>query len=146
MAIIKVTRDYSGQEGVGPDKDVLAGSEHSVTRTRAAELKANGLVEIISDEDHPDDGSEDLRTDGPTVEEYVAAGYPASAYPPSGYASRSSAEDVAHAIAAQADGSKQEDKPVNDEKQIAPITNKAARVPKNKAAPKAADKKPAQAD
>lgn len=29
-----------------------------------------------------------LRTDGPTLEEYVAAGYPAENYPPAGYAAR----------------------------------------------------------
>jgi len=53
--IIKVVRDYSGQEGVGPDKDVFAGTTHSVTRARGSELFANGLVEIVSDEAHPDD-------------------------------------------------------------------------------------------
>jgi hypothetical protein len=29
-----------------------------------------------------------LRTDGPTLAEYVAAGYPAETYPPTGYAPR----------------------------------------------------------
>lgn len=56
-------------------------------------LKGFGAVRAIED-----DG---LRSDGPTVEEYVTAGYRATAYPPSGYASRSSAEEVAAAIAAQ---------------------------------------------
>ena len=42
-----------------------------------------------------------LRTDGPTVAEYVEAGYQASNYPPSGYASRSTAEEIDEAIAAQ---------------------------------------------
>lgn len=31
-----------------------------------------------------------LRTDGPTLEQFVAAGYPATAYPPQGYAVRES--------------------------------------------------------
>ncbi|KPY33139.1 HeH/LEM domain-containing protein [Pseudomonas syringae] len=39
-----------------------------------------------------------LRTDGPTVSEYVAAGYKASNYPPKGYESRSSAEEIAEAL------------------------------------------------
>ncbi|MBD9539919.1 hypothetical protein IB276_10680 [Ensifer sp. ENS04] len=43
-----------------------------------------------------------LLNDGPTVEEYVAAGYQAVNYPPSGYASRSTPEDIQAAIAAQA--------------------------------------------
>lgn len=42
-----------------------------------------------------------LRLDGPTVAEYVEAGYLAANYPPEGYASRSTEEDVAAAITAQ---------------------------------------------
>jgi hypothetical protein len=42
-----------------------------------------------------------LRTDGPTVAEYVDAGYQASSYPPAGYASRSTPEEIDAAIAAQ---------------------------------------------
>jgi hypothetical protein len=41
-----------------------------------------------------------VRNDGPTVAEYVAAGYSASNYPPEGFASRSSADEFAAAIAA----------------------------------------------
>lgn len=36
-----------------------------------------------------------LKLDGPTVGEWVAAGYPVDAYPPSGYASRSTPEEIA---------------------------------------------------
>ncbi len=42
-----------------------------------------------------------LKQDGPTVEEWVAAGYKASAYPPDGYASKSSKEEIDAAIAAE---------------------------------------------
>ncbi len=45
-----------------------------------------------------------LRLDGPTIGEFVAAGYQASAYPPAGYASRSSDEEIAAALAAQQGG------------------------------------------
>src|SRR5689334_7077706 len=45
--------------------------------------------------------AEGLRTDGPTIAEWVAAGYRASAYPPSGYASKSTAEEIQAAIAEQ---------------------------------------------
>lgn len=41
-----------------------------------------------------------LRTDGPTVAEFVAAGYQASNYPPAGYASCSTDEEIAGAIKA----------------------------------------------
>ena len=39
-----------------------------------------------------------LREDGPTVVEFIAAGYKASNYPPEGYASRSTAEEIAEAL------------------------------------------------
>jgi hypothetical protein len=42
-----------------------------------------------------------LRTDGPTVAEFVAAGYQASDYPPAGYASRSTDEEIAEELKAQ---------------------------------------------
>ena len=86
---IKVLRDYSGAEGTDVDKNVLAGSTHIVTRARAAELKAVGLVKIIGDDVHPKDEQE---------------------------------EQVA------------------EEKQAAPIVNKQAGAPKNKADPQSADK------
>ena len=50
----------------------------------------------------------ELLSDGPTVEEYVAAGYLAAKYPPHGYASRSTPEAIEAAIAAQS-GSSSED-------------------------------------
>ncbi|AVI87788.1 hypothetical protein XJ28_18805 [Pseudomonas syringae pv. tomato] len=43
-------------------------------------------------------GDDGLRLDGPTVSEYIAAGYKASNYPPQGYASRSTAEEIAEAL------------------------------------------------
>lgn len=43
-----------------------------------------------------------LRHDGPTVAEYVEAGYQASNYPPAGFAPRSAPEEIAAAVAAQA--------------------------------------------
>lgn len=42
-----------------------------------------------------------MKLDGPTIVEYVAAGYPAVNYPPEGYASRSSQEEIDAAIEAQ---------------------------------------------
>lgn len=47
---------------------------------------------------------EELRKDGPTVAEFVEAGYRASNYPPFGYASRSTDDEIANAIAEQAGG------------------------------------------
>lgn len=138
---IKVTRGYSGEEGEGPDKDVREGTEHTVTRTRGKQLHANGLVEILSDDETDED---ELKTDGPTVAEYVAAGYPARNYPPAGYASRSTADEIAEAIGKQEGtsmtnengGTKDAAPPENKD---APTTrNKAARTPGNKTAAPAA--------
>ncbi|HEV2155409.1 hypothetical protein [Bradyrhizobium sp.] len=42
-----------------------------------------------------------VRQDGPTVSEWVAAGYAADAYPPTGYASKSTQEEIDAAIAQQ---------------------------------------------
>jgi hypothetical protein len=125
---IKVIRAYSGDEGVGPDRDVHEGTEHTVTRARGSQLKANGLVEILTDDD---DDSGELKTDGPTVADYVAAGYLAKNYPPTGYAPRSTDDEIAQAIKQQ-EGSQMTNDSNGGEK--------AAPVPENKAAPKAANK------
>lgn len=53
---IKVIRDYCGQEGTDVDKNVIAGTEHHVSRARGSELFANGLVEILEDDDADVDG------------------------------------------------------------------------------------------
>lgn len=44
----------------------------------------------------------ELKQDGPTLAEYMAAGYKASTYPPTGYASKTSDEEIKTAIAAEA--------------------------------------------
>jgi len=43
-----------------------------------------------------------LRDDGPTVQEYVEAGYLAVNYPPTGYAAKSTPEEIAAAVAVTA--------------------------------------------
>lgn len=53
-----------------------------------------------------------LREDGPTVAEFVAAGYKASGYPPEGYASRSTREEIDAAMTAQ--GITKDDAPETD--------------------------------
>lgn len=53
-----------------------------------------------------------LRVDGPTVAEFVEAGYQASGYPPEGYASRSTLEEIDAAVTAQ--GLLKDDEPETD--------------------------------
>ncbi len=126
---IKVIRGYSGEEGAGPDKDVREGTEHTVTRTRAKQLEANGLVTILSDDPVDDD---EPKTDGLTISEFVEAGYDPKNYPPAGYASRSTTDEIAAAIAKQ-----ETDAMITDgaAKAATPPENKKAQAPANKAAP-----------
>lgn len=63
----------------------------------------NGKIVNTPEEEAAARGEEAvLREDGPTVEEYVKAGYKASQYPPKGFASKSSEEDVKKAVVAEA--------------------------------------------
>lgn len=55
---------------------------------------------IAVDDGHQPPGP---RQDGPTVAEFVAAGYKASNYPPEGYAPRSTVEEIAEALKAEQD-------------------------------------------
>jgi hypothetical protein len=43
----------------------------------------------------------ELKQDGPTIQQYVAAGYKAKDYPPAGYASKSSPEEIKAAVDAE---------------------------------------------
>ena len=87
---------------------------HPVTVERKAELRAKGFVildAVFMPADHiqPDDSnpaSSVPREDGPTISEFLAAGYQAANYPPAGYASRSTEAEVAAAIAVQAGDSR----------------------------------------
>lgn len=71
---------------------------HPVTSERKAELRGQGYT--IVDAVFAPPGV--VRDDGPTVAEYVAAGYPAANYPPNGYTSRSTPAEIADAVTAQA--------------------------------------------
>lgn len=139
---IRVIRDYCGEEGTDVDKNVHAGTEHVVSRARGNALFANGLVKILEDE-----AGDWLRQDGPTVAEYVTAGYSAANYPPAGYASRSTADEIAEAIKQQEAGTPDQQQDVNtmtnptgDTKAATAPANKQAAAPNNKAASAPADK------
>lgn len=71
-------------------REYILSGEYSTTKPEGSENNAGG-----------DSGAGALRDDGPTVAEYVEAGYPAKSYPPSGYASKSTDEEVQAAIKAQ---------------------------------------------
>lgn len=91
-------------------------------------LEAKGAVRPAADGDG-------LRADGPTIADYVAAGYKASSYPPHGYVSRSTPEEIAVAVAAE----KAADK-AGPVVAIETEVEKAAPVVDNKKAPKVLNK------
>lgn len=84
--------------GFGKDPNILNEYGHTkypmyvgsvIVRNPEEEVAARGEEAVLKD-------------DGPTIEEYVKAGFKASTYPPKGYASKSSEEDVKKAVAAEA--------------------------------------------
>jgi len=74
-------------------REIVAGTTDQVPEALFADLKKEGYV-IEAGAEHP-------RLDGPTIAEWVDAGYPASKYPPKGFAPQSSAEEIAEAIEAE---------------------------------------------
>lgn len=72
--------------------------KHPVSPERKSELRAEDY-KILDIQFAP---ASTLKKDGPTVAEFVAAGYLASNYPPEGYESRSTDDEIANAVAEQA--------------------------------------------
>lgn len=72
-----------GEQDVS-ERCALVAVEHLCVASYANQLDANGL-----------------KLDGPTVAEFVEAGYQAVNYPPEGYASRSSQDEIDAAVEAQ---------------------------------------------
>lgn len=62
---VKVIRDYCGEEGEGPNKDVIAGRVLAVSETRAAQLIVNKLVEETDEQ--PDEAHLALVADGQPI-------------------------------------------------------------------------------
>lgn len=80
--------------------DKIAYESHPVPYERKRELNAKGF-KVLDIRFKPPGEQEVLPGDGPTLAEYMAAGYLASNYPPVGYASRSTPEEIAEAMAGQ---------------------------------------------
>jgi hypothetical protein len=73
------------------------GDGYLVPVDRVAELASHGFMPA----EHTPSPFLDPKT-GPTIAQWVAAGYKAANYPPSGYASKSTQEEIDAAIAAEA--------------------------------------------
>ncbi len=83
---------------VGIDGQLMRrGTLLEVTEAEAKNLLYRGKAVLATESDLTGAG-QSLRTDGPTLEEYIAAGYTAEGYPPAGYAavaSKPAAQDQA---------------------------------------------------
>ncbi len=103
------------------------GSEREFDHGDFETLEKLGAVRAVAAE---------LRTDGPTVAEFVAAGYRAENYSPQGYSARSSAEEIAAAIEAQKPPAPVEPPAPQPEREKAapPVPNKKAPATLNKGA------------
>jgi len=82
-------------------RQILKDTDDTVPADVFDDLKREGYVEKAGAKRK---APEALREDGPTIAEYIAAGYLASQYPPAGYASKSTPEEIAAAIEAEKGG------------------------------------------
>jgi hypothetical protein len=85
-----VMAKVSGDDTETVDTEVLAGVTRNFTLLPGQSITiTEGEFKAAEADDYGK-----LRDDGPTVDEFVAAGYQARNYPPQGYASRSSDDEV----------------------------------------------------
>lgn len=84
--------------------EVQAGEQDVSERCALVAVDHLGVAEYLSQH-----GAPGPREDGPTVAEWVEAGYPAASYPPAGYVSRSSQEEIDAAIQLQKDADSETD-------------------------------------
>ncbi|MER9814290.1 hypothetical protein [Mesorhizobium sp. M0129] len=93
------------QEGNVHGREIVKGTQDEIPAELFKDLEAAGYVCEPGAKKKPA-----LRDDGPTIAEYLGAGYSASDYPPKGYASRSTAEEIETAVADAAAKKKADDK------------------------------------
>lgn len=85
------------------DEDWTAGGKPSMHRVETL-IGTKDITRAELDAMFPDfkrPHGDALKQDGPTVADYVKAGYSAKNYPPAGYASKSTAEEIAEAVKAE---------------------------------------------
>lgn len=88
----------------------------------------NGNVRINKSDYDPEThtlADKPLRDDGPTIDEFIAAGYDPKNYPPKGYLSRSTDEEIAVAVKAKEDAEKPPVTPAQEPPQAATNTSDA---------------------
>lgn len=76
--------------------EIPVGEQEVSDRCALVAVEHLGVASYLEQQDHAG-----LKLDGPTIAEFLAAGYQAIHYPPEGYESRSSQEEIDAAIKAQ---------------------------------------------
>lgn len=85
--------------GFGTDPNIINCFGHTKYPMWVTKPDGEKIVVNSEEEEHAALGKVvELRQDGPTVAEYVNAGYDPKGYPPKGYASKSSDEEIKTAI------------------------------------------------
>ncbi|MFT0866040.1 HeH/LEM domain-containing protein [Pseudomonas sp. CAM1A] len=106
MPIISVKKAFPFAVDGNQVVEIQVGEQEVSDRCALVAVDHLGVAEYLDQKRTPG-----LREDGPTVAEFVEAGYLAANYPPEGYASRSSQEEIDAAIELQK-GSENETDPL----------------------------------
>lgn len=104
MPIILVKKPFPFATDGNQVIEVQAGEQDVSDRCALVAVDHLGVAEYLSQQAAPGP-----REDGPTIAEWVEAGYPATSYPPAGYVSRSSQEEIDAAIQLQKDADSETD-------------------------------------
>lgn len=96
MPIISVKKPFPFAVDGNQVVEIQAGEQEVSERCALVAVEHLGVAEYLDRQ-----SQSILRTDGPTIAEFIEAGYLASNYPPEGYVSRSSKEEIEAAIKAQ---------------------------------------------
>lgn len=96
MPIISVKKAFPFAVDGNQVVEIQVGEQEVSDRCALVAVDHLGVAEYLDQKRTPG-----LREDGPTVAEFVEAGYLAANYPPEGYASRSSQEEIDAAIELQ---------------------------------------------
>lgn len=104
MPIISVKKPFPFAVNGNEVIQVQAGEQEVSERCALVAVEHLGVAEYLERQN-----AQGLREDGPTVAEWVEAGYPAATYPPAGYSLRSSQEEIDAAIQLQKDAENETD-------------------------------------
>ena len=96
MPIISVKKPFPFAVNGNQVIEVPVGEQDVSDRCALVAVEHLGVATYLDQQ-----GGNGLKLDGPTIAEFVEAGYQALNYPPTGYASRSAQEEIDAAIEAQ---------------------------------------------